>query len=64
MSRDKRFTTEQIIKILREVEIYTAQGQSAELAVRCAVVSHSRPTTASAKNMAASVLIKPNVSKK
>ena len=34
MSRGKRYSTEQVIKILREVEIYTAKGQSAEHAVR------------------------------
>ena len=28
MSRGKRYTAEQIIKILREVEIYTSQGQT------------------------------------
>lgn len=27
MSRGKRYKTEEIIKILREVEIYTAKGQ-------------------------------------
>ena len=28
MSRGKRYTAEQIIKILREVEIYTGQGET------------------------------------
>jgi len=39
MSRGKRYSTEQIIKILREVEIYTAKGQSAEQAVRSCGIS-------------------------
>lgn len=39
MSRGKRYSTEQIIKILREVEIYTGQGQSAEQAVRACGIS-------------------------
>ena len=39
MSRGKRYSTEQIIKILREVEIYTSQGQSAEQAVRSCGIS-------------------------
>jgi transposase-like protein len=39
MSRGKRYSTEQIIKILREVEIYTAKGQSAERAVRSCGIS-------------------------
>ena len=34
MSRGKRYYTEQIIKIFREVEIYTAKGQPAEQAIR------------------------------
>ena len=34
MSRGKRYTAEQIIKFLREVEIYTARGQTVEQAVR------------------------------
>ncbi len=33
MSRGKRFTPEQIIKILREVEIYSGQGKT--IAVSC-----------------------------
>lgn len=39
MSRGKRYSTEQIIKILREVEIYTAKGESAEQAVRSCGIS-------------------------
>lgn len=39
MSRGKRYSTEQIIKILCEVEIYTAKGQSAECAVRSCGIS-------------------------
>ena len=39
MSRGKRYSTEQIIKILREVEIYTSKGQSAEQAIRSCGIS-------------------------
>jgi putative transposase len=39
MSRGKRYTAEQIIKILREVEIYTSRGQSVEQAVRSCSIS-------------------------
>jgi len=39
MSRGKRYKTEEIIKILREVEIYTAKGQPAEQAIRSCGIS-------------------------
>ena len=39
MSRGKRYTAEQIIKILREVEIYTSRGQTVEQAVRACSIS-------------------------
>jgi putative transposase len=39
MSRGKRYKTEEIIRILREVEIYTAKGQSVEQAVRSCGIS-------------------------
>ena len=39
MSRGKRYKTEEIIRILREVEIYTAKGQPAEQAVRSCGIS-------------------------
>lgn len=39
MSRGKRFTAEQIITILREVEIYQGKGMSAEQAIRQCGVS-------------------------
>ncbi len=39
MSRGKRYTAEQIIKILREVEIYTSRGQNVEQAVRACSIS-------------------------
>lgn len=39
MSRGKRYKTEEIIKILREVEISTAKGQSAEQAIRSCGIS-------------------------
>lgn len=39
MSRGKRYTAEQIIKILREVEIYTSRGQRVEQAVRACSIS-------------------------
>jgi len=39
MSRGKRYTAEQIIKILREVEIYTSRGQTVEQAVRVCSIS-------------------------
>ena len=43
MSRGKRYKTEEIIKILREVEIYTAKGQPAEQAIRsCGISEHVR----------------------
>ena len=34
MSRGKRYKTEEIIKILREVEIHTGRGQTVEQSVR------------------------------
>lgn len=34
MSRGKRYKTEEIIKILREVEIHTGRGQTVEHSVR------------------------------
>lgn len=34
MSRGKRYKTEEIIKILREVEIHTGRGQTIEQSVR------------------------------
>ncbi len=38
MSRGKRYTAEQIIKILREVEIYTGQGETvAQGCRRCSI---------------------------
>lgn len=39
MSRGKRFTAEQIITILREVEIYQGKGMTAEQAIRQCGVS-------------------------
>ena len=39
MSRGKRYSTEQIIKILREVEIYTSKGQPAEQSIRSCGIS-------------------------
>ena len=39
MSRGKRYKTEEIIRILREVEIYTAKGQPAEQAIRSCGIS-------------------------
>lgn len=39
MSRGKRYSTEQIIKILREVEIYSGQGQPIGQAVRACGIS-------------------------
>ena len=39
MSRGKRYKAEQIIKILREVEIYTSRGQTVEQAVRACSIS-------------------------
>ena len=39
MSRGKRYKIEEIIKILREVEIYTAKGQPAEQAIRSCGIS-------------------------
>jgi len=39
MSRGKRYTAEQIIKILRDVEIYTSRGQTVEQAVRACSIS-------------------------
>lgn len=39
MSRGKRYTAEQIIKILREVEIYISRGQTVEQAVRSCSIS-------------------------
>ena len=39
MSRGKRFTAEQIIKILREVEIYSVQGQTIAQAARSCGIS-------------------------
>jgi len=42
MSRGKRFTSEQIIKILREVEIYSGQGQTIAQASRaCAITEQT-----------------------
>lgn len=39
MSRGKRYKTEEIIKILREVEIHTGRGQTVEQSVRACGVS-------------------------
>jgi len=39
MSRGKRYTAEQIIKILREVEIYSGQGKTMAQAVRACAIS-------------------------
>ncbi len=39
MSRGKRYTAEQIIKILREVELYSGQGQPITQAVRSCGIS-------------------------
>ena len=39
MSRGKRYTAEQIIKILREVEIYSSQGKTMAQAVRMCGIS-------------------------
>lgn len=39
MGRGKRYKAEEIIKILREVEIYTGRGQTIEQAVRACGVS-------------------------
>jgi transposase-like protein len=39
MSRGKRYSTEQIIKILREVEIYSGQGKPMAQAVRSCGIS-------------------------
>ena len=39
MSRGKRYSAEQIIKILREVEIYSAQGQTIAQAARSCSIS-------------------------
>lgn len=39
MSKGKRYTAEQIIRILREVEIYSAQGQPIAQAVRSCGIS-------------------------
>jgi transposase-like protein len=39
MSRGKRYTAEQIIRILREVEIYSGQGQPVAMAVRSCGIS-------------------------
>ena len=39
MSRGKRFTAEQVIRILREVEIYSGQGQTIAQAVRSCGIS-------------------------
>ena len=39
MSRGKRYKTEEIIQILREVEIYTGKGQTAEQAIRSCGIS-------------------------
>lgn len=42
MSRGKKFTSEQIIKILREVEIHSGQGQSIAQAARaCAITEQT-----------------------
>ena len=42
MSRGKRFTSEQIIKILREVEIYSGQGQTIAQAARsCSITEQT-----------------------
>ena len=42
MSRGKRFTSEQIIKILREVEIYSGQGKTIAQASRaCAITEQT-----------------------
>lgn len=39
MGRGKRYTAEQIIKILREVDIYSGQGKIIEQAVRSCGIS-------------------------
>ena len=52
MSRGKRYSTEQIIKILREVEIYTAKGQPAEQLRSVRAVYRSKHIIDGAKNMA------------
>lgn len=39
MSRGKRYKAEQIIQILREVEIHTGRGQTAEQAIRSCGIS-------------------------
>jgi transposase-like protein len=39
MSRGKRYSAEQIIKILREVEIYSGQGKTMAQAVRACCIS-------------------------
>ena len=39
MSRGKRYKTEEIIQILREVEIHTGRGQSVEQSVRSCGIS-------------------------
>jgi len=42
MSRGKRYTAEQIIKILREVEIYTGQGETvAQGCRRCSITEQT-----------------------
>jgi putative transposase len=39
MSRGKRYSAEQIIKILREIEIYSGQGKTMAQAVRACSIS-------------------------
>lgn len=42
MSRGKRYSAEQIIKILREVEIYSAQGQAiAQVSRSCGITEQT-----------------------
>ena len=47
MSRGKRYKTEEIIQILREVEIHTGRGQTVEQSVRACGITLSGTLSAS-----------------